>query len=274
MEIETAGSRRIERLYHYQHFDHRRLEELLRTRSIFLSDPSSFNDPWDCKPYFDLTGLDDPIVYEQRVQWFIRAARKYGPYRSEEEYRCCAARLRSDRQLLEQMVHQMTTVWEPMARQYRVYCLTTIPTSTLMWSHYAKNHGCICLGFRCRNYVFCGALRVQYSDTFPLIDVADDSMEASLLTFVAKSAEWSYEEEYRLIAQEQEEYDGEDTLITRNSMLRIPEDALACIVVGCQMREPEREVVRRLIQEHAQGVQLQQAVRVPNHYQLTLEPLI
>jgi hypothetical protein len=165
-EIVTAGSLRIEHLYHYQRFDdHRRLEELLRTRSISFSDPSRFNDPWDCKPYYDLTGFDDPIVYEQRVQWFIHAAREHGPYRSEEEYRRCAARLRSDRLFLERMIHEMATVDQPIARQYRVYCLTTIPTSTLMWSHYAQNHTGICLGFRCRNRVFCGALRVQYSET-------------------------------------------------------------------------------------------------------------
>jgi hypothetical protein len=57
-------------------------------------------------------------------------------------------------------------------------------------------------------------------------------------------------------------------------MLRIREDALACIILGCRMPEAEREVVRRLIQEHAPGVQLQQAVRVPNHYRLTSETLL
>jgi hypothetical protein len=172
------------------------------------------------------------------------------------------------------MIHDMATVSERIERQYRVYCVTTIPTSTLMWSHYAQNHTGICLGFRCCNHVFGSALRVEYSDTFPLIDVADDGVKASLLPFLAKSADWSYEEEYRLIAQEEAEKDGEDTLITRNSILRIPEDALACIILGCRMAEPEQEAVRRLIQEHAQGVELQQAVRVPNKYQLRLETLV
>ena len=274
MEIVTAASRRIERLYHYQRFDRSRLEELLRTRSIFLSDASRFNDPWDCKPYFDFTRLDDPVFYERQVHWFDRVARKNTAYLSNEEFRRRAARLRSDRPFLERMIHDMATVSDEMERRYRVYCLTTNPTSTLMWSHYAQNHTGICLGFRCRNHVFGSAFRVEYSETFPLIDVADDGMEASLLPFLAKSAGWSYEEEYRLIAQEEAAMNADDTLITRSNMLPIPEGALACIVVGCLMLESEREVVRRLIQEHAQGVQLQQAVRVPNHYQLTLETLI
>jgi Protein of unknown function (DUF2971) len=275
MEIVTAGSHRIERLYHYQRFKHDWLEELLKTKTIFFSDPSSFNDPWDCKPYFDVTRLSDPAVYEQHVQWSIRAMKDGDTDISEEELRRRATRLRLDRPFLEEQIREIgQTLHEPIARQYRVYCLTTIPTSTLMWSHYAQNHTGICLGFRCRNHVFCGALRVEYLDTFPLMDMADDSQEASLLPFRAKSSVWSYEDEYRLIAQEEAEGDGNDTLITRNNMLRVPEDALACVIVGCQMKEPERQVVRRLIEEYAQGVHLQQAVRVPNHYQLTLETLV
>ena len=273
MEIVTAESRRIECLYHYQRFDCSRLEEFLRTSSIFLSDASRFNDPWDCKPYFDFTRLDDPVFYERQVQWFDRVARKNTAYLSEEEFRRRAARLRSDRPFLERMIHDMATVSDAMQQQYRLYCLTTISTSTVMWSHYAQNHTGICLGFRCCNHVFGSAIRVEYLETFPLIDLADDSMEASLLPFLAKSADWSYEDEYRLIAQEEAEMTADDTLITRNNVLPIPEGALACIILGCQMVESERQVVRRLIQEHAQGVQLQQAVRVPNHYQLTLETL-
>ena len=274
MERVTAARRRIENLYHYQRFDRGRLEEILRTGNIFLSNASRFNDPWDCKPYFDFTRLDDPIFFERQVQWFDRAARKNTAYLSEEEFRRRAARLRSDRPFLERMIHDMATVSDAMEQEYRVYCLTTNPTSTLMWSHYAQNHTGICLGFRCHNQVFGSALRVEYSDTFPLIDLANEGMEASLLPFLAKSADWSYEEEYRLIAQEEAANKGDDTLITRSNLLPIPEDALACIVVGCQMLESEREVVRRLIQEHAQAVQLQQAVRVPNHYQLTLKALV
>jgi hypothetical protein len=274
MEVVTAASRRIECLYHYQRFDHGRLEEILRTGRIFLSDASRFNDPWDCKPYFDFTRLDDPIFYERQVQWFDRAQRKNAAYLSEEELRRRAARLRSDRQFLERMIRDMATVSDVMERQYRVYCLTTNPTSTLMWAHYTQNHTGICLGFHCHNHVFGSALRVEYSDTFPLIDLADEGTEALLLPFLAKSADWSYEEEYRLIAQEEAEKNAEGTLITRSNLLTIPKDALAYIVVGCQMGESNRKVIRQLIQEHASHVQLQQAVRVPNRYQLRVGPLI
>jgi hypothetical protein len=112
----NAAERGVERLYHYQRFNHSRLEELLKTKSIFLSDPSSFNDPWDCKPYFDTTGLDDPIFYERQVQWIIRAARRNGTDLSEEEFCRRAALLRSDRLYLERMLHHMATVSDAIAR--------------------------------------------------------------------------------------------------------------------------------------------------------------
>ncbi len=273
MEIVTAAHNRIERLYHYQSFNSDRLEKLLSAKAIYLSNSASFNDPWDCKPYFDYTKLDDAEFRERQIEWLIRAARRNTPSLSVQECQRRADRLRLDRPLLERMIHEMATVSDAMEQRYRIYCLTPNSTSTLMWSHYAQNHTGICLGFECRNDVFSGALKVEYLNTFPLIDIADDGTEASLLPFLAKSADWSYEAEYRLIAQEEAEATADDTLITRNNQMSIPDGALACIIVGCLMPEPERGAVSRLVQEHAQCVQLQQAVRVPNHYQLALEPM-
>ena len=210
MEIVTAASRDIEHLYHYQRFDCNRLEVLLRTNSIFLSDASRFNDPWDCKPYFDTTRLDDPVFYERQIQSFVSSV----GYLSTEEIHRRVTLLRSDRALLEKMIFDMATISDEMQRRYRFYCLTTIPTNPRMWSHYAQNHTGICLGFKCRNDVFCSALRVEYSETFALIDLADDSTEMLLLPFLAKSADWRYEEEYRLIAQEEAEMNAEGTLVS------------------------------------------------------------
>jgi hypothetical protein len=43
---------------------------LLATNSIYLSDTKGFNDPWDCRPCFDLTRLDDPTFYQRQVEYF------------------------------------------------------------------------------------------------------------------------------------------------------------------------------------------------------------
>ena len=272
MKLETAAERRIDHLFHYQPFDLDRLNNLLETRTVFLSNASCFNDPWDCKPYFDFTNLDDPVVYERQVEWFVRVARRQTPNISEARIHVLTEQLR-DRVFLEGKIHEMATISGSIAQRYRIYCLTTNPTSTLMWSHYAKNHTGICLGFCCQNRVFCGALRVEYLDTFPMIDVTDDSIETSLLPLLAKSSEWHYEEEYRLIAQEEAETNCEGTLMTQENRMSIPRDALVYVIVGCLMPRCQREDVNRLVREHAEGINLLQAVRVPSRYQLALEQL-
>ena len=58
--MRTAQTERVDRLYHYQPLDLSRLEAIVRDRLIYFSKPSDFNDPWDGKPWFNITGLQDP----------------------------------------------------------------------------------------------------------------------------------------------------------------------------------------------------------------------
>src|SRR5215510_711247 len=47
----------VDRLYHYQRFDEEHLENTIVRDLVRFTRPSSFNDPWDCKPVFSLYGL-------------------------------------------------------------------------------------------------------------------------------------------------------------------------------------------------------------------------
>ena len=145
METRDAGMNGIRSLYHYQRFDAARLERLLATNSIYLSDTKGFDDPWDCRPCFDLTRLDDPTFYQRQVEYFERVDRKHNTHLSEDEHQKTATRLRKDRTFLEHCIYQMSGMKSQIQKQYRVYCLTMKPADTLMWSHYAENHTGICL---------------------------------------------------------------------------------------------------------------------------------
>jgi hypothetical protein len=71
MDLFSAAQDSIHSLYHYQSFNEwtaERLERPLRERAIRMSKPSDFNDPWDCKLWFDLSRLDDPHEREQHLQ--------------------------------------------------------------------------------------------------------------------------------------------------------------------------------------------------------------
>jgi hypothetical protein len=273
METRDAGMNRIRFLYNYQRFDAGRLERLLVTNSIYLSDTKRFNDPWDCRPCFDLTRLDDPAFYQRQVEYFERIDRKHNTHLSESEHQQRAARLRSDRAFLEHCIYQMSGIESEIQKRYRVYCLTTKPADTLMWSHYAENHTGICLEFGCANDVLSSALQVVYCETYPPLDLADDDRQTVLLPLITKAKAWEYEEEYRLIAQEEVEALNRESLITRNNLLLLPDGALTSIIVGCVAPEATREAVRDIVRRSGRNLDLKHAVRVPNHYSLTIEDM-
>ncbi len=46
------------------------------------------------------------------------------------------------------------------------------------------------------------ALKIEYVIDYPTFDLSDDTEDRSLLPLVTKSTHWSYEDEFRLIAQD------------------------------------------------------------------------
>jgi hypothetical protein len=54
MPFATAGSAGIDRLFHYEKFDGKRLASVVVNNTLYFSDPRNFNDPWDCKPWFNV----------------------------------------------------------------------------------------------------------------------------------------------------------------------------------------------------------------------------
>lgn len=188
MKTRTATQMRIDRLYHYQRFNREWLTRILCEGQIYLSNPNNFNDPWDCRPCFNEAGLDDPEFYERQVQWFDRIGREHTPQLPEEEHERRVAKMRSDRAFLRDLIAQFSSEFpRSIQEQYRVYCLTTDPTHTLMWSHYADNHQGVCLEFACDNDVFCEALKIEYCDEYPLLDLADSNLDTVLLPLTTKS---------------------------------------------------------------------------------------
>jgi hypothetical protein len=261
---------RIARLYHYQRFDPDRLRQQLASNSIYLSNTKGFNDPWDCRPCFDLTRLDEPAFYERQVQWFQRVDKERNTHLSAQEHEKRAARLRDDRAFLEHCIREMGGIEADIQGRYRVYCLTTKPADTLMWSHYAENHTGICLEFRCDNAVLSSALKVLYCEAYPSLDLADNDPQTVLLPLLAKATDWSYEDEYRLIAQEESAALNRDSLITKTNLLRLPDGVLTSIIVGCVAPRSTREAVAEIVKRSGHRIELQEARRVPNHYSLTI----
>jgi hypothetical protein len=157
-------------------------------------------------------------------------------------------------------------------RIYRVYCLSTKPDNTLMWSHYTTNHQGICLEFACDNIVFGSAIQIQYSREYPSLDFAIDGQDPlGMLPLFVKSDVWSYEDEYRVIAQEIFQAPRADILRTRRNLLTYLPGALRAIIMGCMIPQSDATKLREIIdQQFPQRVALKQAVRSPDRYSLSI----
>lgn len=266
MRFLTAAQRGLQRLYHWQPFDKARLEMTLRAGTIYCSRPEDFNDPWDCKPYFNTDLLDDPRERKKHIEWAVRICREQGT--TSEQVIALRQRQLQDPTVLKRFVNQHTEAMQHVRSGfYRVYCMCPDVLNVLLWAHYANKHTGICLEFDVANRTICGALEVQYRHEFPMTRQYSNDLDENLLPFIAKSDVWLYEQEYRLIAQEVEKATPDETLMTNGGHLKLADGALQAIVVGCQ---GPYDLVQDLVQKHNPEIQVLRAQLVPNRYAVSI----
>jgi hypothetical protein len=266
MPFPNAAQRRLKQLYHWQRFDAGRLEAILRDNAIYCSRPSDFNDPWDCRPFFNTELLDDPAEVQKHIDWAVRICRRDGRM-SEPDMARMQEQLR-DRAVLEQKVRELSTATQGgVLERYRVYCLCPDVTNALMWAHYSDSHRGICLEFNVGNEVICCALEAQYFSEFPMTLQYSDDLAENLLPLLAKSDVWKYENEYRLIAQDTANATPDETLLATNGFLKLPDGALRAIIVGCQ---GPYDAVRELVRKCNVDIPVLRARKIDNRYALEI----
>lgn len=249
--IYSAKDKKIPFLYHYQKFNEEYIADLLLNDRIKFSNPSNFNDPWDCRLNFSKALLENPEIHSKNVEYAIDLLRRHF-HIPETELVIKADELRANKLLMEAKFDEFTVgLNDAIIKDYRVYCLSTEPTNHLMWAHYAKDsdgkdaHKGVCFGFHTDNPIFSEALEVTYTENYPQLNPAEED-ECKFLRDVlfTKAKEWESEREYRLIAKEN---DSEEFFILREGYLPFNSQNLACVIVGCSMPEPDIQKLKSII---------------------------
>jgi hypothetical protein len=264
---DTVGTMRVARLYRYERFVEEYLISTLSGR-VYFSSAGGFNDPWDCKPWFNTP--EDPAERERLIQWFDRVARKVEPHPDEELRARQIEELRTSPEKLRKSIQDVSErIGADMGRRYRVYCLRTKPACPLMWAHYADKHHGICLELDVWKQDLVSAIKVQYRETYPtfLLDEPND-----ISPFYTKSAEWQYEDEYRLISEEEDTALSGRTLKTRDGFYMLPKDALKSVIVGSLATDAVRGQIKSLVDQINPDVVVRQARCMPDRYQLAIHP--
>ena len=138
-----------------------------------------------------------------------------------------------------------------------------------MWAHYAAKHSGIVLAFSTWNEVFSGALQVNYGKTYPSYDLSSNDDQDSLAVLLTKSGAWSYEREYRLIAQNKTTAIAE-TLIAIDGYVSMPKGCVKAIILGCLASEDTANAVNAIIAECGEEISLRRAVRARDRYELVI----
>lgn len=247
------------------------IKSVILENRLYFSNPHEFNDPWDCRPCFSKAKFDHPDVREAHINYAVDLMRRHYKIPEEELIRR-AAIMREDRKFLEKRADELThALGIAIRHNYRVYCLSSVADSFLMWAHYTRSHKGICLGFSTRSEIFSGALEVNYGVEYPEIDLTDsDDMQNLVKILLTKAEGWSYEKEFRLIAKEGE---SENFLVVNNGFLEFDARDLKTIIVGCLMSEETIAELRILINQRAEPIELQVVRPIPNRYGFTLQSL-
>jgi hypothetical protein len=270
LAYRTAAALRLDRLYHYQSFNLEYLREVIVEGVLHFSRPSDFNDPWDCRPWFDFECLADPAIHEEHVQWYLDVSRKHRPDIPEAQLQRSADVYRNDRDALAAKIQEFSkSIGDVMNTQYRMYCLSPKADCELMWAHYGAKHQAVCLEFAVRNEFFCSAFQVEYSQTYPQFFMTGFAGATEhLAPLLTKSAAWSYEQEFRLLSDENG--DPRHTIVTAGGKTPIPLMSLKAVILGCLAPESTRAAITELIAASPHRPLLKTAVRMNNKYQLII----
>jgi hypothetical protein len=139
MKTQIARTLGVRKLYHYRPSNFDWLRQTISENTVHCPSPQDFNDPWDCQPCFDDSVVDDPAERARLVKYFDVSYRKQFPGKPQEEYRQRMDQVSADTNLLRSMVRQLSDMGKAIGEQYRVYCLSKLPDSILMWGCMRRN---------------------------------------------------------------------------------------------------------------------------------------
>ncbi|NWD71172.1 DUF2971 domain-containing protein [Pseudomonas gingeri] len=178
-------------LYKYQSVTQHSLLSLING-TVWMSSPTSFNDPFDCAINLDIKKLEESIAHA------VELVAKTQNVPVDES-------LRAQRPDDEAAYATLRESLGAHMQKIGVLCLSETPSEILMWSHYAEHHKGFCIEYRIgeTSSLRTMAHPVKYTDEYPSLSLKNLPVEAEE-NFInvcvhTKASQWSYEKEWRAI---------------------------------------------------------------------------
>ena len=266
-------------LYKYRAYNKLSIKSL-ENDTIWLADPASFNDPFDCKIDYRID-----FTVKQYKSHLKETAKALGiPRKHVKE------KIRSDvfskRKLSKDAIHAINNLIEnanKLTCQVGVFCLSEKPDDILMWSHYAESHKGYCVEYTRSPDNYLGATwtdtdeyhvevertgyytkPVRYSREYPKVSILDlmaikdwNAIHSIILT---KSADWEYEKEWRLTAY----LGGRE----------IPSPApIKSIIFGMNTPKDHRDKIRSILKNKNEII-YREARKIPGKFAISIHDIV
>lgn len=230
---------------------------------LWFSNPTSFNDPFDCNLAIDPTGdVDDwmPLISSIQRQRHSEDTSERIEQRARQFLTVCPVYNDKTR-----AIRVLKEVVSEVRQKIGVCCFSSRYDSILLWSHYADSHRGICVEYDsdalALNDMY-QTLPVIYAESHPNMSIARKTVQELATVFVtAKSIEWAYEKEYRIVSGHKgiRQYDPR---------------SLTSITFGCRALKRDVESVLRALETSGAAPQTKRAIIDEGWFKLRFENLI
>lgn len=263
-------------IYKYRDWSNEYHKRWLTNNEIFFSSPKSFNDPFDCRipTNFKLLTKEekDQYITDLAIKGFSESER-LGIDLSE-----AIKNLENRLENIEEFQKEANRIKFSFQDSYfGVASFSLIWNSILMWSHYAKDHTGICIGYNKEKIQKAGIAgkigQVVYENEFPRIKpkVAKkpdmEFMEESFIQTHTKAKNWDYEKEYRITNTY---YPYEVTNSERIAI--VPTEIISDVTLGIRIKKEDRDEIIQICRN--KGIPLWQAVKGNFEFRITRNRLL
>lgn len=219
------------------------LDYFIRDGLIMASNPNTFNDPSEFKVIYR---------FDADEQLIMRHYYSANPGKTTDDYEQW---LNFFDDKYKEFVRESTR--QQLLNVAGVICFTPESENYLMWSHYAKSHSGLCIGFddEILNSIDKWQVKgpVNYSDSLPEYNIFTQGKdEFYKATFLNKSKSWEYENEYRIVTDKQEPKQFNKELIKE-------------VIIGCKANYKLEAYVRKYINSN---ISVFKMIDLPSSYEL------
>ncbi len=271
---------------------------ILNKRELRLSAPKAFNDPFDSQ--WDLFWQTETVPFKEhyRNEWkrVLHGEIEFStlPRVDREEIgrmRMLAASVESeaererdlDRLLAHPILAQRRQLIESSNDHVRVFCMSAVPDSILMWSHYAEHHRGAVLELSTeglRRALGVSPRPVEYVPDYP--PVFDPTELARMLTgqvrtdvrperywewLCTKFEHWKYEREWRFVTYQRTPASADFSLVP------LAAETIHSVRLGCCMTEQEVTNARALVSRTCPQSQLLVGRKCEKSFALRFTPV-